>query len=118
MGEGEQPMLTPLLFVGNNRYSLDPGSLGVRDSLRDGTLSVFVVARRSRAALIWFAIRALLGRVDRARDFVALGDCTEISVRSPGGRIEIALDGEICRLAPPLDFRILPGALRVVMPDS
>ena len=117
MGEGEQPMLTPLLFVGNNRYSLDAGSIGSRTSLQDGSLSVYAVARRSRTALIWFAMRALVGRIDRAKDFLALGDCAAITVRAPGGPIEIALDGEVRRLTAPLEFRIVPGALRIVAPE-
>lgn len=117
MGDGEQPVVTPLLFVGNNGYSLAAGSLGSRGSLRDGYLSVYAVARRSRAALIWFAMRALVGRVDSDTDFITLGECAEIAVRTPGGPVEIALDGEVSRIASPLRFRIVPRALRVVMPD-
>jgi diacylglycerol kinase family enzyme len=118
MGEGERPLVTPLLFVGNNAYSLDAGSLGSRETLRDGRLSVYAVAGRSRLSLIWFALRALVGRIDRRTDFVALGQCRELTVRSPSGSIEIALDGEVRRLASPLRFEILPAALRVVAPPA
>jgi diacylglycerol kinase family enzyme len=117
MGEGMRDLVTPLLFVGNNPYGLDAGQVGTRQSLTDGRLSVFAVARRSRKGLIWFALRALAGKADRASDFVAIGDCEELTVHSSGESIEIALDGEVTRLDSPLRFRAEPAALRIVIPD-
>jgi len=116
MGEGMQHLVTPLLFVGNNPYDLDAGKVGMRESLTDGRLSVFAVARRSRKGLIWFALRALAGKADRAADFVAIGDCEELVVHSSGSSIEIALDGEVTRLDSPLRFKVEPGGLRIVIP--
>jgi diacylglycerol kinase family enzyme len=120
IGRGEKPLVTPLLFVGNNVYSLESGTVGSRASLRDGALSVYAVARRSRFALLWFGVRAMLGRVDRAIDFVALGECSSLTVTSPSrsGLIDVALDGEIRRLSFPLRFEILPGALKIVSPPE
>ena len=114
LGKGEREIVTPLLFVGNNVYSLDKGEIGQRGSLTDGTLSVYAVAQRSRVSLLWFAARALVGRVRRDLDFVALGECETLKVSSVGDSIEIALDGEVQRLDSPLEFRIRPGALKVV----
>lgn len=116
MGDGEQPLVTPLLFVGNNSYSLEAGSLGSRPTLQEGRLSVYAVAGRSRLSLIWFALRALVGRVDRRADFLAVGHCREVTVCSPSGSVEIALDGEVRRLASPLRFEILPASLNMVAP--
>jgi diacylglycerol kinase family enzyme len=116
MGTGAQPLITPLLFVGNNHYALDAGEVGRRSSLSGGRLSVYAVAHRTRLSLIWFALRALAGRADRKRDFVAIGDCEALTVWSSGRSIEIALDGELLRLQSPLRFCIEPGALNVVAP--
>jgi diacylglycerol kinase family enzyme len=120
MGNGQEPLITPLLFVGNNVYSLESGTVGSRASLRDGTLSVYAVARRSRLALLWFGVRAILGRVDRATDFVALGECTSVKVHSHSrsGMVDVGLDGEIRRLSFPLRFEIMPGALHIVSPPE
>ncbi|WP_340318171.1 diacylglycerol/lipid kinase family protein [Rhizorhabdus argentea] len=118
MGAGEHPLVTSLLFVGNNEYSLEAGSLGRRTTLQAGNLSVYAIGGRRRLALISFALRALVGRIDRLADFVVIGDCREITVRSLGGSIEIALDGEVQRLACPLRFRIVPRSLRVVTPPA
>jgi diacylglycerol kinase family enzyme len=46
-----------------------------------------------------------------------VGDCTDLTVRSAAGSIEIALDGEVLRLASPLHFAIERAALRVVVPQ-
>lgn len=116
MGEGEQPLVTPLLFVGNNNYSLDAGKVGSRASLQGGMLSVYALTSRSRLSLIWFAIRALFGRVDRDADFVALGTCEALRVRASRHLVEIALDGEVCNITSPLEFRICAGALRIATP--
>lgn len=116
LGQGERSIVTPLLFVGNNAYSLDRGSVGTRETLQDGLLSVYAVRHRSRRSLIWFALRALAGRAERKLDFIALGECATLKVTSPSGSIELALDGEVQRLDSPLDFRIRPGALKVVAP--
>lgn len=114
LGEGERTVVTPLLFVGNNAYSLDAGEIGERKSLTGGRLSVYAVAHRSRTALLWFAMRTLVGRAQRSADFVAVGECETLKVRTAGAGIEIALDGEVERLDSPLEFRIRPGALKVV----
>jgi diacylglycerol kinase family enzyme len=116
MGRVAKPLVTPLLFVGNNDYSLERGRIGSRASLEDGRLSVYAVAHESRAALIWFATRVLAGHADLAADFVVLGNCATLTVRAPSGSAEIALDGEVRRLSSPLHFDIEPAALKVVVP--
>ena len=113
-GKAER-VVTPLLFIGNNRYSLDAGSVGVRESLSDGVLSLFVVARLGPLALIGFAFRALMGRADGERDFCALAVANEVVVEGRGA-IDVAFDGEVERMALPLTFTIMPGALRVFVP--
>ena len=116
LGKGPAEIVTPLMLVGNNRYSLEAGNLGARASLRDGTLSIYAVSRRSRSGLLWFAVRVLLGKADPEADFEALGDYPEMILRSRHRTVEIALDGELHVLQAPLVFRADPGALRVVVP--
>jgi diacylglycerol kinase family enzyme len=108
-------VVTPLLFVGNNRYLLDTGMVGERHSLSEGVLSLFVVARQSPLALVGFAFRALLGRADVDRDFCALAEAREVVVEGLGS-VDVAFDGEVERMALPLTFAIMPSALRVLVP--
>lgn len=113
-----QTVRTPLLFVGNNRYVLELGRIGQRTALDDGVLSIFAVSASSRFDLVWFAIRTLLGFSDPARDFAALGESDRLTVHSRSHAIEIALDGEVSRMTPPLIFELLPRALEVRAPAA
>ena len=116
-GHGEAPIVSPLLLVGNNRYSLQSGSMGSRDSLDAGLLSIYVVSRTTRLGLLWFGVRAALGRVSQTQDFELVGDCEAMTVRLSHPKIEIALDGEVQRLSLPLKFCVRPGALKIVRPS-
>ena len=116
LDDAAQPVVTPLLFIGNNVYLLDAGKVGTRDALDDGKLSVFAVAKSTRWGLIGFALRTLRGRSDPDTDFAAIGTCERLAITTRRRRIPIALDGEVMKLATPLKFTIRPGALSVFVP--
>ncbi len=118
MGDGRKPLVTSLLFVGNNLYSLERGQIGQRASLKEGKLSVFVLAAPGRFALLWFALRAVVGRADHHKDFVEYGQCESLSVHAHGNQVDVALDGEVQVLDFPLRFRIRAGALHIVAPPE
>jgi diacylglycerol kinase family enzyme len=114
--EGEpRELTTPLLFVGNNQYSMDAGHLGEREALDDGELSLYAVAAQARSGLIGFALRALVGLARPERDFVECASASEITIEGQGW-IEGALDGELQWLQLPLTLRSMPNALGVVVP--
>jgi diacylglycerol kinase family enzyme len=106
---------TPLLFVGNNRYSLDLGHLGERDSLDDGVLSVCAVAAQTRLQLLWLAFKVLFGMARPERDFAELDTARELVVEGEG-EVRVALDGELTCLKRPLRIAIDPAALGIVAP--
>ena len=109
-------VVTPMLFVGNNRYSMQAGHLGERPALDDGVLSIYAIASRRRLALLGFALRILAGRADTERDFAAIGEAAALTVSGRSSHIDIALDGEVRRMAMPLAFSVEPGALKVIAP--
>lgn len=111
-----RPLKTPLLFIGNNPYSLDAGHVGERESMSDGVLTLYAVSARTPVALAAFAARALVGRADAEADFEELSAAKRVVVNG-SGEIDVGLDGEVIKLKLPLTFRILPGALSVVVPE-
>ena len=117
-GAGREPVITPLLFVGNNIYSLQAGEVGSRASLCDGLFCVFAVERRSRMSLLWFGLRTIMGRANRTSDFVLLGECAQLTVTARSQSTDVGLDGEVRRLNFPLEFEIEPGALNVICPPG
>ena len=115
--EAEARIDTPLLFVGNNDYRVDLGAAGQRASLEDGQLCVLVMRKKTRAGLIAATIRALLNR-SRPDDLVRIDGVERLGVASHRSRLTVSLDGEVISAAPPLDYRILKQALRVIAPRA
>ena len=106
---------TPFVFIGNNEYEMETLNIGSRICLDKGELSLYVTNRTGRLGLIRLALRALLGGLHQEKDFFAL--CTkEIWIGTKHKRIRVAFDGEVTVLAPPLHYRSLPAALRVLTP--
>lgn len=115
--EGKRQCLaTPLLFIGNNPYNITGRRLGKREALDTGQLGLYAVRHKSAVSLIGFALRALFGRADPARDFAPIDDCAAFTLLG-SGPIDVAHDGEVTRMQLPLEFRSLPGALKVKVPQ-
>ncbi len=108
---------SPCVFIGNNVYQISGRSLGTRDRLDEGQLSVYVAKQQSRLALLWLAFRSILGFLDQERDLRAF-DVSAVEISSHHRRLLIAFDGEIETMRSPLQYRIVPGALRVFAPTS
>lgn len=87
-----EPVESRLVLVANNAYALDLPSLGARERLDEGKLHVY-------------------GAGDER-----VGD--RFVVDAAAGRIEAAVDGEPDALRTPIEFRIEPRALRVLVPDG
>jgi diacylglycerol kinase family enzyme len=113
---GEARIDTPLLFVGNNDYRLALPAAGRRDTLDDGELCVMVMRKKGVPGFLAAVARALLG-IRRADDMVRVDGVTRLRVDSTRSSITIAMDGETLPIKPPLDFRIRPGALKVIAPE-
>jgi diacylglycerol kinase family enzyme len=89
------PVDARLVLVGNNAYALEPPTIGARDRLDAGILALYVVQ----------------GGVDERR-----GERFVVDTRP--GRIDAAVDGEPEVLATPIEFRVRPRALRLLVPPG
>lgn len=106
---------TPCVFVGNNEYSLGGLSLGERERLDAGYLTVHVPHRIGRLGLLRLALRALFGRLERDADFDHYR-VRSLRVHTRHARMRVATDGEVSLLSAPLDYRVRARALRVRVP--
>ncbi len=114
--EGEErSRKTAFIFIGNNEYEVTGWNLGGRACLNAGKLGFYLANRTGRFGLIRLAFRALIGRLNQAKDFEAF--CIdEARIESAKRTLLVATDGEVNRMAPPLHYRIRPSALRVLVP--
>jgi diacylglycerol kinase family enzyme len=103
-----------VVFIGNNVYSMSGLSIGERERLDCGQLSLFVTHRNGRRGLLALALRALFGRLRGAAGLDAL--VTEaVDIESRHVRLPVSIDGEVVSLDAPLSYRIRPGALTVIV---
>jgi YegS/Rv2252/BmrU family lipid kinase len=103
---------TPFVFIGNNAYLMKGLNIGKRARLDQGCLSLYVSQRPGRLGLVRLALRALFSRLDQARDFDVLS-AREIAVKTRRRHLHVATDGEVTVMSTPLQYRILPAALKV-----
>lgn len=108
---------TPFVFVGNNKYEMEGFKIGARERLNAGELSLYITKRAGRLALIRLSLRALFRGLRKEKDFAAM-TTKEISIASRHRRLRVATDGEVEMMTAPLHYRILPDALRVIVPSK
>ncbi|HZN11051.1 MAG TPA: diacylglycerol kinase family protein [Blastocatellia bacterium] len=106
-----------LLFVGNNAYQLEWPALGTRARLDEGCLSLWLLGGTSRLRLLRSVFRLLRGRGWLAPE-VEASRPESLTVTSRRRLLRVAVDGEVLRLRPPLNYRIRPLALRVCVPGE
>ncbi|MEP6476881.1 MAG: diacylglycerol kinase family protein [Actinomycetota bacterium] len=114
VGGARQHLGATALFVGNNRFSTSPGSIGQRDRLDEGVLDVRIV--RSRSGVLGRASAGWRTVARRPRRIVSLvGERVDVRLREP--RLA-AIDGERGSARARMSLRSDPGALRVLAPPG
>ena len=107
---------TPFLFVGNNLYTTEGFAIGRRNRLDAGVLAVCAARHQGPWGLIKIAFRALFATVRRDRDFT-LVTAKRLTVRAQRRKtLRVSLDGEVRRMKTPLEYSVVPRALRVLAP--
>jgi YegS/Rv2252/BmrU family lipid kinase len=115
MVEGEKIVRrTPLVLVGNNEYRMSGMDAGSRESLARGRLSLYVVNAERRPGLIRLAWEVFRKGAEQAKevDVILVEDAT---IETRRRHLQVALDGEVVPLQSPLEYRIRPRALRVLV---
>jgi diacylglycerol kinase family enzyme len=113
--DGRQHRDVLVLLVASNRYELN----GVRERLDGGVLQVSALRARTGAALAGLATRALAsgGHVGGGSGW-AQWTTTDLRVSAALPQLPAGIDGEAAILPTPLEFRVLPQALRVLVPPA
>lgn len=106
---------TPFVFVGNNEYEMELYNIGRRPTLDDGKLSVYFLHRGGRWGVILLLFHTIFGRLRQWKDFEEVST-EEITIETRRKRIPVAFDGEVRTMTTPLHYKILPKALKVIVP--
>jgi YegS/Rv2252/BmrU family lipid kinase len=106
-----------IVFLGNNEYSIDGLNIGTRAQLDAGLLCLYITKETSRLKLLRLTLSALMGKLQKNRDYDKILT-REVWIRSKHPTLNVSIDGEVMRLAPPLHYRIRPKALWVIVPGE
>lgn len=115
--DGVSSINSPFVLIANNEHELEKGRIGKRTALNKGHLWVYVMRRCSRWSLLRYFVRYIFGRFSRHEAFEEF-KVRELRIESRRKRIGVGLDGEIVHMRLPLEYRSLPGALRVIAPSD
>ncbi|MBD3383382.1 diacylglycerol kinase family lipid kinase [candidate division KSB1 bacterium] len=105
---------TSIALVSNNRYELNLLQVGMRKSLKEGRLYVYMAKCTTRWCVLRIALKALLSKLDQEKDFI-LYSAKEIRLESRKSRINVALDGEVYEMKTPLVYTIHPKELKIMV---
>jgi diacylglycerol kinase family enzyme len=110
-------VVTPVLFVGNNRLQLERVGIPQSDRVERHRLVAVVLRPVGVLGMLALLVRALLGRLgeeQRVRSFAF----ERMTVRARFGKrqFKVATDGEVDFVASPLTFRIAPHPLLLLRP--
>jgi diacylglycerol kinase family enzyme len=108
---------TPFVFVGNNEYRMSGLRASARDSLNRGLLAVYVLNAERRISLLRLALQVLSKGPDEVKELDLL-TVEEAAIEVKRHRLQVALDGEVVVVQPPLEYRVRPRALQVHVPVS
>jgi len=108
--------LTPMIFIGNNEYTVEGFRAGTRRRVDAGRLFIYAVNARTPGRLIHLSLLALMGRLRQPRDFESVS-VVEAWIETRRRWVKVSLDGEVARLETPLHYRTRPAALRVIVPQ-
>jgi diacylglycerol kinase family enzyme len=110
---------TPTLFIGNNPLQLAQFGLPEAEDVQHRRLAAVIVRPVSNATMLWLALRGALGRLGeetRVHNFPFRRLVVQRARGATSGYIKVAADGEICRMALPLEFTVAPRPLLLLVP--
>lgn len=105
---------TALLFVGNNVYDVSFPTLGTRSTLQRGVMGVMMPHASTRLGLL-YNFFALVFKTQPKSEVLTF-ETTSLSVKTKRSFVKVAVDGEVIMLQSPLNYRIRPKSLSVIVP--
>jgi len=106
---------TPLVFIGNNEYTIEGLNAGKRDGMQDGKLAIYVTRRHGRLGLVALGLRSMFGSLRDALDLEAF-TAADMTIATGRRHLAVATDGEVSIMETPLRYESRPAALEVVVP--
>jgi diacylglycerol kinase family enzyme len=115
--KGEESTVTPFVFVSTNEFQLEAMGLRGQHCLDHQKLAIYITACLSFTDSLWLACKAALRKLEQAGEYtVTCASSLEVELKRE--KINVAIDGELHSLESPLEFLLVPNALRVILPTE
>jgi diacylglycerol kinase family enzyme len=123
--EGKRALVTPSLFVGNNRLQLERVGVAESSVIERGRLVAIILRESGFFAMLGLLLRAVLGRLGEDERITSFAFSTMtirprfgLRRRFVRGRFQVATDGEVSVMAAPLVFRVAKEPLLLLRPEG
>ena len=108
---------TPIVFIGNNEYSTELFTIGSRETLSGGKLSLYFARSNTRFKVLKLVLSAFLNRLKES-DELELKLVDEVVIESKKKSLSVSIDGEVEEMKPPLHYKIHRNDLKVISPKK
>ena len=103
------------IAVANNAYDQGWGKVFRRSCLTGGSLTLYILKRLTLMDVLRLAVEMITGRWQEDAG-IGIETVRSVSLRTRRRRVAAMIDGEVEMLETPLQFRIRPKSLRVLVP--
>jgi diacylglycerol kinase family enzyme len=113
---------TTTLFVGNNALQMEQvGIETMKLALEEGRLAAVAPKSIGKFATLGLLLRGALGQLGNSGDLVAFS-FKRMTVHQRAWyrmrKVKVAIDGEVLRIAPPLEFEVIEDQLLLLAPEN
>jgi diacylglycerol kinase family enzyme len=108
------------LFVGNNVLQMEQTGIdSMKTALESGRLAAIAPKAVGKLALLGLMLRGALGQLGQAEELISFS-FKRMTVRQRSwygkGKVKVAIDGEVMKLSPTLQFEVLEDQLLLLVP--
>ncbi len=111
-------LITPFIFVGNNRFETERFIVLKRMRFDEKVLNVFFTREKSTLALCKISLMTILQRRLKRVPHLRGLYCREMKVFGEIRKMKLIMDGEVMEKELPLHFRIIPRAFNIITCES
>jgi diacylglycerol kinase family enzyme len=110
------------LFVANSRLQMEQAGIDtMKVALEQGRLAAIAPKAVGKLALLGLMLRGAIGQLGQADDLISFS-FKRMTVRQRSwygkGKVKVAIDGEVMKLSPPLQFEVIEDQLLLLVPTD
>ncbi len=114
----EKEVISPFIFIGNNEYIIDQVfRFGRRSNMNEGVISLYYLDCGDNDRLTDAIWKAYSDNPDTQEEF-RFSKYKWIQVKTSQKVNNVSVDGEIIKMQPKLDYKIIPQGLKIIKPTN